>query len=155
MKWVDGFMQRLGLQLHPAKTRVLSVGEEDFDFLGHRIRWDRGRMYLDASPRAKGRIREEVRRITWQVDLSLQQLVYQLNSYIRGARTYFCKIRRTTLKALDFFVEQRVARWSARKHARRFPDWSVVGSVVLHRQHGLELLNLPRARRPPASRRAT
>ena len=155
MKWIDDFMQRLGLQLHPAKTRVLSVGEADFDFLGHRIRWERGRMYLDASPRAKGRIREEVRRITRQVGLSLEQLVYQLNLYIRGARTYFCKIRRTTLKALDYFVEQRVARWSARKHAQRFPDWSLIRGAVLYRQYGLEPLNLPRARRPPASRRAT
>jgi len=155
MKWIDGFMQRLGLQLHPAKTRVLSVGEDDFDFLGHRIRWESGRMYLDASPRAKGRIREEVRRITRQVGLSLEQLVYQLNLYIRGARTYFCKIRRTTLKTLDYFVEQRVARWSARKHARRFPDWSLIRGAVLYRQYGLEPLNLPRARRPPPSRRAT
>jgi hypothetical protein len=134
---------------------VLSVGEEDFDFLGHRIRWDRGRMYLDACPKAKGRIRDEVRRITRQVGLSLGQLVYQLNLYIRGARTYFRKSRRTTLKALDYFVERRVARWSARKHARRFPDWSLIGSVVLHRQHGLELMNLPRSQRPPASRLAT
>ena len=75
--------------------------------------------------------------------LSLAALVAELNPYIRGARQYFRRVRRRTLSKLDRFVEQRVARWWARKHARRRPAWSLVSREALCRQHGLERWNLP------------
>jgi group II intron reverse transcriptase/maturase len=150
MKWLQRFMRRLGLQLHPEKTRVIPAGKTSFDFLGHRVQWSRGRMYLDASVKAQGRIRGEIRRITRRTWLSLGELIHELNLYIRGVRQYFCNIRRRTLAAVDFFVGQRIARWSARKHSRRFPDWSLAHRGVLRRQYGLEPLNLPVVRRPLA-----
>jgi group II intron reverse transcriptase/maturase len=153
MEWIQGFMSRLGLLLHPSKTRVLSAGEEDFDFLGHRVCWNRGRVHLDASAKAKGRIRDEIRRITRNTWLSVEELVHRLNLYIRGARQYFRNIRRRSLTTLDFFVGQRLARWSARKHGRRCPDWAF--AHVLLREHRVEPLNLPKALRPLASRYAT
>lgn len=155
LAWIETVMSRLGLALHPTKTRVLDVRREDFTFLGHTVRWRYGRMYLDVSRKAQERIRNELRRVTRQTWWSLEQLVDQLTPYIRGARNYFRRVRRRRLSKLDHFTEQRIARWWARKHSRRRPAWSLVQQEALYKQHGLERWNLPRALRPADSTRAT
>lgn len=100
LKWIQGFMQRLGLTLHPEKTRVLYIRKGDLNFLGYTHRRRYGRLCLDASKKAQGRIRDELRRIrrktrrTW---LSLEQLVAELNLYTCGARQDFRRIRKRTL----------------------------------------------------------
>ncbi len=154
MRWVHHLMHRLGLTLHPEKTRVLDARKDDFTFLGHVHRWRYGRLYLDVSKKAQGRIREELRQQTRRTWLSLEQRVVELNPYVRGARRYVRRVRRRTLSKLDRFVEQRVARWWARTHSRPRPAWSLVQGGALWRHHGLERWNLPRALRPADSRSA-
>ncbi|GAC1454725.1 MAG: group II intron reverse transcriptase/maturase [Gemmatimonadaceae bacterium] len=154
LAWLQQFMTRLGLTLHPEKTRVLDARCDAFAFLGHTHRWRFHRLYLDVSPKALRRIRDELRRKTRRTGQSLDGLVVDLNPYIRGARHYFRRIRRRTLSKLDYFVNQRVARWWARKHGRRRPAWSLMHQDALRRQHGLERWNLPVALRPADSRRA-
>jgi RNA-directed DNA polymerase len=154
LAWVTAFLQRLGLTLNAVKTRVLDARTERFDFLGHRHRWQDGRLYLDVSQKAKRRIHTELRRKTRRTWLSLDELIGQLNPYVRGARRYFRRVRRRTLDRMDRFVEQRLARWWARKHSRRLPAWSLVQGETLWRHHGLERWNLPPPLRPADSRRA-
>jgi group II intron reverse transcriptase/maturase len=154
LPWLHHLLGRLGLTLHPDKTRVLDARREAFAFLGHTHRWRFQRLYLDISPKASGRIRDELRRRTRRTGLSLDGLVTDLNPYIRGARSYFRRVRRRTLGKLDRFVEQRVARWWARKHSRSRPAWSLVQREALWRQHGLERWNLPVGLRPADSRSA-
>jgi RNA-directed DNA polymerase len=152
LAWLQQLMGRLGLTLHPEKTRVLDVRREAFAFLGHTHRWRFQRLYLDVTPKALRRIRGELRRKTRQTWLSLDAMVADLNPYIRGARHYFRRIRRRTLSHLDGFVNQRLARWWARKHGHRRPAWSLVSQDALRHRHGLERWNLPAALRPPDSR---
>ena len=152
--WLTQLLGRLGLALHPQKTRVLDARREAFAFLGHTHRWQNGRLYLDVAPKALRRIRTELRRKTRRTGWSLAAMVADLNPYIRGARQYFRRARRRTLRSLDYFVEQRVARWWARKHGRPRPAWSLVSGGALWRQHGLERWDLPVALRPADARRA-
>jgi hypothetical protein len=152
LAWIQRVMARLGLSLHVAKTRVLDARTTTFAFLGHAHRWRFGTVYLDVAPKAQRRIRDELRRKTRVTGWSLPGLIGELNPYIRGARHYFRRVRRRTLSKLDRFVEQRVARWWARKHSRPRPAWSLVHREALWRQHGLERWNLPVARRPANSR---
>lgn len=152
--WLDQLLGRLGLTLHPQKTRVLDARHETFAFLGHTHRWQNGRLYLDVAPKALGRIRDELRGKTRRTGWSLPAMVADLNPYIRGARQYFHRVRRRTLRSLDHFVEVRFARWWARKHGRRRPAWSLVSGGALWRQHGLERWDLPVALRPATARRA-
>jgi len=152
LAWLQQLMGRLGLTLHPEKTRVLDVRREAFAFLGHTHRWRFQRLYLDVTPKALRRIRGELRRKTRQTWLSLDAMVADLNPYIRGARHYFRRIRRRTLSHLDGFVNQRLARWWARKHGHRRPAWSLVSQDALRHRHGLERWNLPAALRPADSR---
>jgi RNA-directed DNA polymerase len=154
LTWIQRVMTRLRLTLHGEKTRVLDARRDPFVFLGHTHRWQFGRLYLDVAPKAQRRMRDELRRKTRVTGLSLPALVGELNPYIRGARNYFRRVRRRTLSKLDRFVEQRVARWWARKHSRPRPAWSLVQREALWRQHGLERWNLPVMLRPADSRRA-
>jgi RNA-directed DNA polymerase len=154
LAWLTRVLGRLGLALHPQKTRVLDARREAFVFLGHTHHWRNGRVFLDVSPKALRRIRDELRRKTRRTGWSLAAMVADLNPYIRGARQYFRRVRRQTLHALDYFVEQRFARWWARKHNRPRPAWSLVSGGALRRQYGLERWNLPVALRPVEARRA-
>lgn len=152
LAWLQQLMTRLGLTLHPDKTRLLDVRHEDFVFLGHTHRWRFHRLYLNVSPKALRRIRDELRRKTRQTWLSLDEMLADLNPYIRGARHYFRRVRRRTLYHLDGFVNQRLARWWARKHGQRRPAWSLVSQDALRCHHGLERWNLPATLRPADSR---
>lgn len=155
LQWLHALLQRMGLTLNPEKTKVkLMVENERFDFLSYQHRRWRGRLYLDIADKAHRRTKDELRRITRRKWLSLKALVEELNAYIRGARGYFRRVRRRTLKKLDFFVEVRVARWWSRKHSRPKPAWWFVQKGVLWRRHGLERWNLPRHLRPADSRDA-
>jgi RNA-directed DNA polymerase len=152
LAWLQQLMTRLGLALHPDKTRVLDVRHDDFVFLGHTHRWRFNRLYLNVSPKALSRIHDELRRKTRPTGLSLDAMIAELNPYIRGARHYFRRVRRRTLYKLDGFVNQRLARWWARKHGARRPAWSLVSQDALRCHHGLERWNLPAALRPADSR---
>jgi len=156
LQWMRSLLQRMGLSLNPEKTKVKRMVEnERFDFLSYQHRRWRGRLFLDIADKAFRRTKEELRRITRCTWLSLDELVEELNAYIRGARDYVRRVRRRTLRKLDIFVEVRVARWWSRKHSRPQPAWWLVQKGALWRQHGLERWDLPRHLRPDDSRGAT
>ncbi|MCC7384581.1 MAG: hypothetical protein IT384_22225 [Deltaproteobacteria bacterium] len=99
------------------------------------------------------RIRSELRRKTRRTYLSLSALIEELNAYIRGVRQYFRRVLRRRLHSLDFFINERIARWWKRKHALRRPAWSLVQKGALQRRYGLERMWTPSAVRP-ATRKA-
>jgi RNA-directed DNA polymerase len=152
LAWLRELMARLGLTLHPEKTRVLDARRDTFVFLGHTHRWRFDRLYLDIAPKAMRRIRDELRQKTRRTGVSREALIADLNPYIRGARQYFRRVRRRTLGKLDRFVDVRLARWWARKHNARRPAWSLMSRDALRRQHGLERWNLPVALRSADAR---
>lgn len=151
LKWIQGFMQRLGLTLHPEKTRVLYIRKGDLNFLGYTHRRRYGRLCLDASKKAQGRIRDELRRKTRRTWLSLEQLVAELNLYTCGARQDFRRIRKRTLSNWTASANNEsrgVGREStpALAHHGRSCKGERSG-----RQHGLEPWNLLRAISRPDS----
>jgi RNA-directed DNA polymerase len=137
-EWVAHLMARLGLTLHPEKTRVVHVGEEWVNFLGYKIRRrPNGRVALDIADKAKTRIRDTLREITRRAYLSLEELISELNLYIRGAGEYFKLAAPRTLWNLDRFVLARLARWARHKRVRRLPEWSLARGSPLYREQGL------------------
>lgn len=137
-RWLGQLMERLGLTLHPEKTRVVHVGNEWVNFLGYKVRRrPNGRVALDIADKAKTRIRDTLRDITRRTYLSLDDLISELNLYIRGASEYFKRAEPRTLWNLDRFVLARIARWSRHKRGRRLPEWSLARGGPLYREHGL------------------
>jgi RNA-directed DNA polymerase len=138
LEWVAHLMARLGLTLHPEKTRVVHVGEEWVNFLGYKVRRrPNGRVALDIADKARTRIRDTLREITRRTYLSLEELISDLNLYIRGAGEYFKLAAPRTLWNLDRFVLARLARWARHKRVRRLPEWSLAQGSPLYREQGL------------------
>ena len=125
-------MNRLGLTLHPAKTRLVDLrrGKESFVFLGCTIRKKRSIqrnprwhfMQRWPSPKAMKRLRARIREITGkrQSGKDVKQLIVELNPVLRGWGNYF----RTgnadrEFNSMDHFVVQRLRRWQYRHGGQR------------------------------------
>jgi RNA-directed DNA polymerase len=132
---VGAILARLGLELHPVKTRRvdLSRGREGFDFLGCHVRkrmsgplWERLHRrvyYLQRWPsqRAMRRIRQRVKACTPRgvCHRDLRDTIAQLNPVLRGWGAYF----RTGNAALKFgqvddYVAWRLKRGLLQRHGR-------------------------------------
>ena len=61
---------RLGLVLHPDKTRVVNVQKEGFDFVGDHVGIKQKELRLDVNRRSQRRIQERLREITRRTYLS-------------------------------------------------------------------------------------
>jgi RNA-directed DNA polymerase len=137
LAWLQRLMHRLGLVLHPDKTRLVDTRGESFDFLGYRVRRRSRRLVLDISPKSLVRIHGRLREPTRRTFQPLQGLVDSLNSYIRGARAYFSLSPWWSRRRLDSYVEKRLARWFRRKLGQECPAWSRVSGHRIHREYGV------------------
>jgi len=136
-------LERLGLRLHPEKTRLvdLSLGKEGFDFLGFTLcrkrsilRNPRGR-YLQRWPsrRAMTRIRSRVRDLTDRRrhgGKDVRDLIRALNPVLRGWSNYF-RTGNSDAKfnQVDHYVHRRLIGWmekrgGQRRAAFRHSDWT-------------------------------
>jgi len=142
---VEHVLTRLGLELHPEKTRLvdLSRGREGFDFLGCHLHkrmsgpiWERTRrrvFYLHRHPsqRAMLRVRTRVRALTTRrrCQEDLRTVIADVNRVLRGWGAYF----RTGNAAakfiqIDTYVEERlrgllVKRAGSRLRVGRAAGW--------------------------------
>jgi len=123
-------LAELGLQLAPAKTRVvnLEVKGEGFDFLGYHFRRipsrKTGRPYAACWPSraAMTAARDRVRTLTSpdRIGRPAIMVVEELNRFLRGWGAYFRHGNSTRqFHHLDQFVFERLARFIARKHGSR------------------------------------
>ena len=137
--WNDGngvlshvrqMLDRLGLQLHPGKTRIVNA-EEGFDFLGVHFRlcplrskktnlkqacriWPSDR----SIKRVKQRMKEVVGR---RYNLSLEEMIMELNPVIRGWNAYHkaAKPAAKRLRKVNWFVWERLRIFLKRKYSDR------------------------------------
>jgi RNA-directed DNA polymerase len=132
---IQAILGRLGLELHPEKTRQVELfdGKEGFDFLGCQLRkrmsgsiWEetgRKLYFLQRSPsqRAMQRIRQRVKELTpgSRCHADLRAVIADLNPVLRGWGNYF----RTGNAAkrfnqLDTYVWQRLRSLRVKRKGR-------------------------------------
>src|SRR5579871_3821070 len=125
-------MNRLGLKLHPEKTRMVDLrrGKGSFVFLGCTIRKKRSiqrnprayYMHRWPSPKATKRLRDRVREITNKraSGEDVKQIVAKLNPVLRGWGNYFrTGTCRRQFQGMDDFVYRRLLRWLYRRGGQR------------------------------------
>ena len=132
LRQIQFVMNKLGLELHPEKTRMVDLrrGKGSFVFLGCTIRKKRSiqrnprRYYTQRwpSPKAMKRVRKRVHELTnaRQSGKDVKQIIAQLNPVLRGWGNYF----RTgnadrKFNQLDTYVYQRLAGWMSRRGGQR------------------------------------
>lgn len=125
-------MDRLGLTLHPAKTRLVDLrqGKESFEFLGCTIRKKRSIQRVPEkhfmqrwpSPKATKKLRNRVRELTSarQSGSDVKRIIAELTPVLRGWGNYF----RTgnadrEFNQMDSYVVMRLRRWQYRRGGQR------------------------------------
>lgn len=146
MQKVAQVMELLKLTLHPAKTRVVDMGQDGFDFLGFHFHKKKSRKsgkllpYIWASPKSMMNIRRKIHFITERKRLSNtpDEVIKFLNMVIRGWRNYF-RIGNCALKfqQLDRYIRSRLEQWVRAKLGSR-GQWNEIAFRAWITQHGLE-----------------
>jgi len=125
-------MNRLGLTLHPAKTRLVDLrrGKEGFVFLGCTIRKkrsiqrapDKHYMHRWPSPKATQKLRERVHELTGKKHSGkdVKQIIAALTPVLRGWGNYFrTGTADREFNKMDSFVVKRLRRWQYRRCGQR------------------------------------
>lgn len=135
-------LARLGLELHPQKTRrvVLAWGQEGFDFLGCHLRkrlsgviWERSRKRLYflqrwPSQRAMRSIRQRVKELTPRArcHADIRDVIAALNPVLRGWANYFRSGNTAKrFKQLDTYVWRRLLRLRIKRKGRHLKPGDV------------------------------
>jgi len=132
LRRLHGIMQRLGLTLHPEKTKTVDLrrGRDSFVFLGCAIRKKRSIlrrpdchfMQRWPSPRAMNRLRERLHDLTdaRHAGADLRDIIASLNPVLRGWGQYF---RSGTcdreFQKIDEYVYRRLRSWHWRRGGQR------------------------------------
>src|SRR5262249_36359823 len=132
LRRIQFVMSKLGLGLHPEKTRMVDLrrGKESFVFLGCTIRKKRSilrnprgyYMHRWPSPKARKRLRDRVREITDRRSSGqdVKQIIAKLNPVLRGWGNYFrTGTCRRQFHRMDDFVYRRLLRWLYRRGGQR------------------------------------
>lgn len=153
-------MERLKLTVNEEKTRICSVPEEYFDFLGYSFgqyySTQTGRPYLGTRPSKKSikRLIESIRVQTAQNKLwrEATEVVGTLNRMLVGWANYFClgPVSKA-YAAVDTYTTTRLRRWLRKKHKVRGTGRSQFTHDYLYQTLGLVHLpartrNLPWAK---------
>ncbi len=157
---VRQLMTRLGLELHPEKTRKvdLSWGKEGFDFLGCHLRkrlsgpiWERERRrvyFLQRWPaqRSMKRVRQRVKQVTprGRCHEDLRRVIGDLNPVLRGWGNYFRTGNATgKFNRIDSYVWKRLMSLRVKRAGRQLRAGQVQGwnrdffhGLGLHRLRG-------------------
>jgi hypothetical protein len=145
-------LEKLGVTLHPGKTRIVHV-RQGFEFLGYKIKRGSQKLKLAperirsgvvqgdlyAYPREKS-IRhfiEQIRKRTQRkVPVGTRDLIGDLNPVIRGWGNYYSKAHvRKLFNRLDRWIVRRI--WSQRFKRWRNAGWKKLPRASLYREMGL------------------
>jgi len=145
MEVFRSLMTRLGLTVNEQKTRLVSVPEGSFDFLGYtvgRLYGMYGRSYIGIEPSKKAvralrrRIHDETSR-RWDCQLP-QERIPALNAILRGWCGYFNHGHvKPTYQRIRRYTERRLSRWLMRREQRHGTGYKRYPRIYLYKTLGL------------------
>ncbi len=142
-KQVEQMLGRLGLKLHPDKTRVVKA-KDGFDFLGVHfrlcpVRNKKSKLKKNCavwpSDSSVAKVKQRIRKVIGRrYSLSLEELIKELTPIIRGWNNYH-KASRPVLKRmrkLNAFVRERIRIFLKRKYSDQSRGtWRVHNNLVV------------------------
>jgi RNA-directed DNA polymerase len=117
LELVRQWTSRVGLKLHPEKTRIVDATQRGgFEFLG----WHFERGYQWPREKSQNKLRETIRQLTPRTSgQSLDEIVSRLNSSLKGWRAYFDHGVRNVHEALDQMVRRRLRQLLLKRRGKR------------------------------------
>jgi RNA-directed DNA polymerase len=156
---VSRWLSKIGLTIHPTKTRLCFAREEPFDFLGYTFgpvrHWRTGKRILVAQPskRAQKRLKEKINTLLYRGNPTpWPELRDRLNRQLQGWAQYFSfGCTGQAYQAVRLHVAHRARRFLCRRHKLRIGGTGRFGLAEVYGERGvLDLLRLQKrlARRP-------
>lgn len=156
LRQVSRWLEKLGLRLHPVKTRLCDACEEPFDFLGYTFgpdrHWQTGKKLISAQPSKKSqkKLKEKVNLLLYPGNPTpWRELRARLNRLLMGWAEYF-KFGYTgkAYQAVRWHVANRVRQFLRRRHklpsgTGRFGLLEVYGKVGVIDLHQVRLKRSP------------
>ncbi|MEJ2239552.1 MAG: group II intron maturase-specific domain-containing protein [Gemmatimonadales bacterium] len=150
LQHLRAIMGRLKLTVNEEKTRVCTVPDETFDFLGYTF----GRLYSPRTGQARLGYRpskQSIKRMVGKIHaLTAEAMVWQetavlvsrLNRMLRGWANYFeiGSVSRA-YRAIDSYTTMRLRRWLRNKHKVRRSGGTAYPDVYLYETLGLVRLS--------------
>jgi len=142
-------MDRVGLELHPEKTKIVYCKDDNrageyanitFDFLGYTyrprtVKSRSGKLFIGFTPaisnKAAKAIRQNSREWNWRLQSgsSLETLAMKYSQVIQGWINYYGRFYPSALIPTLYCLESRLIKWAMRKykhlrnHRRRAAQW--------------------------------
>lgn len=116
-----------GLSFNEDKTRIVSLEDEGFDFLGFSVRRHDGKLLIKPSKAAMRRIRE---RLTVEMrslrGSNSSAVIHRLNPIIRGWAAYYrTVVSNKAFRALDDHMWRLTYKWARFSHPNKSKRWVV------------------------------
>lgn len=152
LKFATKVLDKLGVELHQEKTRIVHV-RHGFEFLGYKIKRGtrplklsphkiksgtrKGSLYVYPKQKSIDHFKEQIRKRTRRkAPLSTQELIAEINPIIRGWGNYYCKAHvRKLFNQLDRWIVRRL--WSQRHKRWRNTGWKRLPERKLYGELGL------------------
>lgn len=146
---MGNLLNRMGLKLNEAKTRLIDAQKESFNFLGFTIRYDkdikgRNSRYWNIMPAKKSeqKIRDKIKEyLSKHGHNSAEVITVGLNMILRGWMNYFdlpgISYPAMSKRRLRFYLCERLYRYYARKSQRKCRLYGQNAFEVLTVHHGL------------------
>jgi RNA-directed DNA polymerase len=154
---VSRWLEKLGLTIHPTKTRLCHAREEPFDFLGYTFgparHWRTGKRFIAARPskKAQKRLKEKINTLLFRGNPTpWPELCTRLNRLLTGWAEYFSfGFTGQCDDAVRWHVMERVRRFLCRRHKLRVSGTSRFGYAEVYGEVGVvDLQQMRRHRRP-------
>ena len=136
-------IERMGLELHPEKTRTVTV-EQGFDFLGYQFvrrrspTTGRRTFYIFPAKESQKRIRQNIRNFTHRrAPIEPKEMFRRVNDTVRGWTNYHQHTNGSqAFRTLQRFINLRMRKYLSHRHHRRGPGWRRYPNAALY-QMGL------------------
>ena len=131
LRKIKRWMKAHGLNLHPDKTRIADMNQQDeyFEFLGYHFERSKRTGRINRWPRKqsmakmKDTVRKHTRRCNWQ---SVEEIIKGLRPSLKGWYEYFKHSNRWAMLEVDAFFRRRlrsiIAKYNRKKGSHRFID---------------------------------
>ena len=155
---VSHWLEKLGLTIHPTKTRLCHARKEPFDFLGYTFgpnrHWQTGQRILSAQPskKARKRLKEKINALLLRGNTTpWSELCTRLNRLLVGCAEYFSFGHTAgAYTAIRWHVLERVRRFLCRRHKLRVSGTQRFGYAEVYGKTGVVDLQQVRLRRRSA-----